>query len=114
MENNETESTSKFETNKTETTSNLKPKWTKKQRLKPKIIAHDQQRTKEHILIGDDQAEVKTRDSRFRFVVFRFWYWDISWIEFRNLCFPSRRIRYGIQPIQEGLPGLYHLVAVCL
>ena len=61
-ENDETETTSRFETNKTETTSNLKPKGTKKQTLKPKIKANDQQKTKEHILIGDDQTEVKTRD----------------------------------------------------
>ena len=58
MENDETETTSKFETNKTETTSNLKPKGTKTQRLKPKIKINDQQETKEHILIGDDQTEV--------------------------------------------------------
>ena len=51
-----------METNKTETTSNLKPKGTKKQQLKPKIEANNQQKTKEHILIGDDQTEVKTRD----------------------------------------------------
>ena len=82
-----------FETNKTETTSNLKSKWTKKQRLKPKIKAHDQQRTKEHILISDDQAEVKTRDGRFHFVVFRFWYWDFSWIEFRIYVFQA--VVYG-------------------
>ena len=31
---------------------------TKTQRLKPKIKNNDQQETKEHILIGDDQTEV--------------------------------------------------------
>ena len=32
----------------------------------------------------------------------------------QNLCFPSRRIRYGFSTIPAGLPGpgLYHMVTV--